>query len=241
MVRDLATTNGEKIMARTYYWTAVPPAETDNFDLIRLESLLSDAEKSRAHRFRFFEDYSAYITAHALLRTSLTQWDPKVAPRQWRFTQKPGGKPVLFAETFDPGIHFSLSHCRTLVACMLSMDGACGIDVERIGRVADCLHLADSIFSDTEVDDLRALDGTDRDEYFTALWCLKEAYLKAKGVGLTVPLDNFYFRCARGGRAPTVFSPPPGDNAEAWRFCIFDPCETHKLAAAVRLDPSTAK
>ena len=222
-------------LSETFFWTAVPPDEDAAPALEASESMLSEEERARAHRFHFFADRSAYITAHALLRRALSEIYEEISPGAWNFENTPIGKPFLPLEAGFPRLHFSLTHSRRLVACLVSRDGVCGIDVEQIGRVSDPLFLSRSRFSEVETGDLAALSGRRRDAYFTELWCLKEAYLKAKGVGLTVPLSDVYFRFEPGEATPSTFCPLAGDAAADWCFRLMRPNDTHVLAAAVCL------
>ena len=222
-------------LSETFFWTAVPPDEDGTPELEPSESLLSAEERARAHRFHFFADRSAYITAHALLRRALSEIHREISPGAWTFENTPIGKPFLPAEVGLSRLHFSLTHSRKLVACLVSREGICGIDVEQIGRVSDPLLISKSRFSEVETRDLAALSGRRRDTYFTELWCLKEAYLKAKGVGLTVPLSDFHFRFEPGEAAPSTFRPLLGDAAADWCFRLMRPNDTHVLAAAICL------
>ncbi len=222
------------------------PSKCNSPDLVDDENLISRQELERARRFRFPEDYCTFVTAHALLRRSLSRFAP-IAPKEWCFSTEEFGRPIV-AESMDcPGLHFNLSHTRELVACVVSREGPCGIDVETIGRVSDPLSLAENCFHSMEIDDLKTLEGPKRNEYFAALWCLKEAYLKAEGVGLSRRLNGFGFRM---GSLPNValtdkdpcasveptFVVELGQSDSKLQFRLLRPCETHFLAIALNFD-----
>ena len=198
--------------------------------------ILSAEERARAARFRFAEDRASYVTAHALLRRTLSEIAPLTAPNEWAFSATPEGRPFIAGPARGTNRNVSLSHARGRVGVLVSTAGRCGVDVERVGRVADPLGLAASVFSKTEVSDLFALSGTARDEHFCALWCLKEAYLKAEGVGLGAPLDNFCFRLDTLTGTPAEVRLPPGVSEASWAFRLYRPGSAHFLAAALRLD-----
>jgi len=210
---------------------------------------LSADERERAARFVFARDRADYVAAHVLLRQMLCE----VAggrPEDWRFALTSHGKPVLANPPPGATVAFNLSHTRGLVACVVSHasraddrtdegpDGGIdvGIDVEGL-RVRDApgelLALAARFFSAAEVRGLEAEAIGDRDARFLDLWTLKEAYIKAVGLGLSIPLDSFGF--ALDGRGALQFAPPATDNdAAAWQFALFEPSKQHRLAVAIR-------
>ena len=199
-------------------------------------AVLSPEEQARAARFRYAEDRASYVTAHSLVRRTLSEIDPRAAPDEWVFSATPEGRPLVVGPSRAKHRNVSLSHSRGRVAVLVSASARVGVDVESIGRVEDPLGLATSVFSKTEIEDLAALSGRARDEHFCALWCLKEAYLKAEGVGLGAPLDNFHFRLGALIGAPAEVRLPPGVSESSWVFQLFRPDPSHFLAAALCLD-----
>jgi len=195
---------------------------------------LSADERARYERFRFAPDRRDYAAAHALLRTALSRFVP-VPPDAWRFREDPGGKPSLVADPRAPALSFSLSHTNGLVACAITSGGDVGVDVEGVDRRVDA-GLARRFFSESENRALAACP-TDaaRTARFLELWTLKEAYLKAIGVGLLHPLNTVIFTVDAGGRVR--FSAPPGVDAARWRFRLFMPRPSYRLAVALRLPP----
>ena len=197
-------------------------------------SILSAPERTRADRFYFVADRAAYITAHALLRRTLSDVAGHTSPAGWAFEATPAGRPFLSRNFGDTALDFNLSHSRGRVAVLVSQEARCGVDVERIGRVENPSSLADSVFSGVEIDAVRGTaDERERHERFTALWSLREAYLKATGTGLSVRLDNFYFRVDRFTGSPAEVVLPPGADAGSWTFTLFRPDSDHFLAAAL--------
>jgi 4'-phosphopantetheinyl transferase len=175
----------------TFCWLERPPLGENDDDAEGIganKRLLSQDEKERADQFRFRADHHAYVTAHALLRKCLSHYGD-LPPEEWVFAKNRYGCPAIANRQHQATLEFSLSHTIELVACVVTFEGRCGVDVEKIGRVPDPLQLAESNFSAVEIDALLSAKDTERDELFTALWCLKEAYLKAKGLGLYAPLD----------------------------------------------------
>ena len=137
----------------------------------------------------FAEDRRDYTLAHDLLRRCLSAYRP-VEPGAWDFQADAAGKPYLRS---DPTLSFNLSHTRQLVACAIAAGAPVGIDVERAARLVDAGAIAGRYFSTFEVASLaRCRDDAHRLR-FLELWTLKESFVKAVGVGLTMPLDSMSF------------------------------------------------
>lgn len=170
-----------------------PPSEGDLWVIN-----LSDAERQRAAGFQFARDRNSYVTAHLLLRRALSERVPQVAPSEWQFVSDAGGRPELAAEFKATGLRFSLSHSPDAVACVVTQDAACGIDVESLTRKIDVFALARRTTSVTERKALLALPISDRRALFLRLWTLKEAYAKAIGSGLSIPFNSLSFDLANG-------------------------------------------
>jgi 4'-phosphopantetheinyl transferase len=153
---------------------------------------LNPVERQRAQSFYFESDRQAYVTAHALLRHSLSAVIP-CDPVDWRFVTGPFGKLQLADPPSGFGLRFNLSHCRTRVAVALALDVEVGVDVEALDRTTRIdPAIADAYFAPDEAAALRAMsDETRRREQFLRLWTLKEACIKATGRGLSQSLDGF--------------------------------------------------
>lgn len=159
---------------------------------------LSDAERQRAAGYRFACNRNSYVAAHGLLRRALSERVPAVAPSQWQFVSAAGGRPELAAPFRATGLRFSLSHAPGAVACVVTQEAACGIDIESLTREIDVVALAKRTTSAAEREALQALPATERGALFLRLWTLKEAYTKAIGRGLSTPFDTVSFDLADG-------------------------------------------
>lgn len=167
---------------------ALDVAGIDPGEVAALESLLNAQEQARAARFAFAEDRHAYVVAHALLRVKLSE-RLGGAPQDWRFAASAHGKPYLLDAPRD--LRFSLTHARDMVAVALCEGADIGVDVEPANRRAESLKLAERFFAPEEATYLRSLEGDARREAFFAIWTLKEAVVKATGLGLAGGLDGF--------------------------------------------------
>jgi 4'-phosphopantetheinyl transferase len=193
-------------------------------------SLLDDDERLRAGRFHFKADRDRFVGRHALLRLMLTRCAP-IAPASWRFGTGSHGKPFI-VHPADTGLHFNLSHTKGLVACAVTRAGDIGLDIETIDPGYPALRVADFGFAVEEIAALRKAAPRQRPTIFAALWVLKEAYVKAIGKGLSIPLDSFAF----GLDPPRLLRADPRHAASGdWLFHVHHPTARHVMALAFAL------
>lgn len=162
------------------------PAET----LERLQLLLVDEEIERARRFYFEKDRRHWTVAHAALRILLSEY-LKVEPQQFVFAQNEYGKPSIVFPPEGRRLHFNLSHSGNLALYAFAYQREVGVDVEQMRANVDYGELAEHFFSVYERTTLRALPALRQEEAFFLCWSRKEAYIKARGKGLALPLDSF--------------------------------------------------
>jgi 4'-phosphopantetheinyl transferase len=192
---------------------------------------LDAGETARAARFVFEEDRRAYIAAHGLLRRALAESFGRT-PEDWRFGEGAHGKPQLLDP--PPGLApaFNLSHCRSMVAVAIGRDLELGVDVEAQER-ADRLDMrvAERFFARDETARLWAIaDESARNACFLKIWTLKEAVIKATGLGLSQALDGFSVAPDPARllpRADAALAPP----VEQWRIAQWR-AQEHEIAAA---------
>jgi 4'-phosphopantetheinyl transferase len=163
--------------------------------------LLDLHERARWGRFRFEEDRRLYGAAHALLRIALSHYSA-VDPRDWRFAAGPYGRPELTGALATLGLRFNLSHTRGLAACAVTRNHTVGIDVELLRNSIDFLAIAQMHFTGYECAQIAAAPTALKPEIFFSIWTLKEAYIKARGFGLSLPLKSFSVNVARPGIRP---------------------------------------
>ncbi len=196
------------------------------------EQHLSIEERSRRDRLRFAADRRDLTIAHDLLRRTLSRY-ADLSPADWRFTTNQYGKPSI--ENIDPQVRklsFSISHTRGCVACAITSNAALGIDVERIDQPLRVQEIADQHFSKEETASLRQYAEETQNIRFVELWTLKEAFVKAIGVGLSIPLTFVSFRFDE--RARIEFSGPSAIDSHDWHFALFEPVCKTRLGVAIR-------
>jgi len=186
---------------------------------------LSEAERGKADRLHFERDRMLYTTAHALLYAMLSRYSTDISGFQFRTNQ--WGKP----EVDSPGnkMRFSLTHTSGLAACAITLVDDLGVDAEVWHHALDPVELANQFFAPSEAAHISSLPELDRGLAFFQLWTLKEAFVKAVGKGLSVPLadfeftlDPFTFACSRVGY-----------DARKWHFKSFSLASTYSLAVAL--------
>lgn len=147
-------------------------------------SLLSSEEKERADRFYFQKDRDCYTVARGLLKLFLAEY-LQIKPENIKFTYNQYGKP------FVEGIHFNISHSKDIIVFAFSKDLQLGIDIEYMKDNVKYKQLINRFFSSLEIKDFLSLDESFHQEAFFNGWSRKEAYIKAVGKGLNIPLDSF--------------------------------------------------
>jgi len=193
-------------------------------------ALLQPDERERASRFRFDADRRMYVGAHGLLRRALSQHAP-VRPADWRFSGKEGERPEIAEPDRSPRLRFSLSHTRSVAACAIVPELDVGFDVEDLTREAP-MEVAER-FAPSERAALAALGPGPREELFFAYWTLKEAYMKARGLGLAIALDQIVFDVSRA-TIEIAFGEGCPDDEKAWRFESWPVSDTCRAALAVK-------
>lgn len=184
-----------------------------------LEALLEEDERARAERFRFPRDRRRYIVAHGALRLILSRYCGR-PPQAIRFQHNPYGKPLLAPDLQnDSGLlHFNLSHSDELALIGLTLGGQIGVDIERVRPELADGRLAERFFSPREVATLRSLPAGEQPQAFFRCWTCKEAFVKARGLGLSLPLDRFDVSVVPD--APAALLSVAGAPAEATRWSL---------------------
>lgn len=214
-------------------WTVAQDAADVRARIDAYKAMLPEEERRRSLRFMQERDRERFVLGRVLARTMLSRWGGR-PPRAWEIVIDERGRPELAREaTAAANLRFNLSHTDGLIACALTVEREVGVDVETIDR--HVTHdLPERFFSAREVADLRALPPDEQSVVFFDYWTLKEAYIKARGLGLALPLGQFTF-IRSDGRAPCIeFAPELHDDPASWQFAQFWPTATHRMAVAVR-------
>ncbi len=155
----------------------------------RLDATLSHDERNRSARLRFARDRRRFVAARGVLRDLLARY-LGARPGQIRFAYNAFGKPELSPE-FGGRLRFNLSHSADLALIAITTDAGIGVDLEYIRPQPDHVEIARRFFSAAEVDELNGLPSPLHTLAFFSGWTKKEAYVKACGEGLAMPLTSF--------------------------------------------------
>jgi 4'-phosphopantetheinyl transferase len=214
--------------------TAPPPLPDDELHLWRvalpfrnvdsegLERALTEDERESAARFRFERDRNRFIGARSALRQILANYVGQ-SPERLRFRYSSTGKPALDASTVGRTLSFNVSHSHDVAVVAVSRRGEVGVDVERISPIPDMMAVAARMFSAGELDAIRSLPAPERVEAFFACWTRKEAYVKATGGGLSVPLDRFEMAVTPGRPAALLRHLDDPAEPSRWTVQAFSP------------------
>lgn len=195
--------------------------------------LLSPEESARLARISMPRVRREYLLGRALLRTTLSRYAAGVAPSAWRFAEGPHGKPDLAGPPGAPPLRFNLSHTTGLLALAVTLGRDVGVDVEHTGRDVSDDRVAERFFAPPEAADVLARLGEARRERFFAYWTLKEVYIKARGMGLAIPLSSFWLDVDREP-IRIAFAPELADDPLSWQLARLRLSAEHAIAVAVR-------
>lgn len=187
-----------------------------------LTDLLSSSEQERAARFKFDVHRRRFVVAHAALRSILARY-LKTSPANLQFVDNVNGKPKLAAEHAESGARFNLSHSFDSALLAVTQSREIGIDVELVKEDYAFDEVAVRFFTPRELAAFRALPVHLQRQGFFKCWTSKEAFLKAKGTGLSGKLDEVEITLSGEQRVLIDASVPgwtlselsPGNNYEA--------------------------
>ena len=192
---------------------------------------LTIEERAQEHTFLSPHVAHEFVIARALCRTVLSRY-AALDPLDWHFTKNKYGRPEIANGPPDCRLHFNISHCDGLVACIVAQDRDIGVDVECISRNISHLEIAKSMFSPREYSALSSLPQSQHLRRFFEYWTLKESYIKARGMGLSLPLDQFSF--AIDHREVSISFQGLDDHPGAWQFDLLQPSLRHQAAACIK-------
>ncbi|MEK6278991.1 MAG: 4'-phosphopantetheinyl transferase superfamily protein [Acidobacteriota bacterium] len=197
----------------------------------RFRELLSRDEQGRADRFRFEIDRTHFVVARGCLRTLLAQY-LKTVPQEIKFSYSDYGKPQL--ADLETNLRFNLSHSGGLALYAFTRIGEVGVDIERIRPDFADEKIARRFFSVSEVACLARLPAQARVEAFFNCWTRKEAFIKAKGMGLSLPLDQFDVTLEPSKPAALLRTKWGEDEAASWSIEAIEVGQGYVAAVAVK-------
>jgi 4'-phosphopantetheinyl transferase len=222
---ELVLTNSE-----VHVWRA--RLDLPDAHLHSLQASLAPEELNRAGRFYFEKDRRHFIAGRGLLRSILGRY-LQVDPGQLHFSYEQYGKPVLAAAPGQELFRFNLSHSGGLALYAVTVGREIGVDIERIRTDLEYEQIAERFFSSQESAALRLLPPEIKPEGFFNCWTRKEAYIKARGEGLSLPLDQFDVTLAPGEPARLLNIRGNPQEAGRWSLRELTPAPGYAAALAV--------
>jgi 4'-phosphopantetheinyl transferase len=213
--------------ASVHVWAVV--LDEESFDVIRWRSLLSSDEQVRAAKFKFDRDRRRYVVAHTALREILAGY-LETAAANLEFVEVGNGKPKLAASFGASGFEFNLSHSHERALIAVARGRELGIDIEFINADFPFSEVAGRFFTAKEVAALRALPVHLQRHAFYKCWTSKEAFLKAKGTGLSGKLDEVEIALDNDDRVRIVARVP------GWSLAELSPGEDYEGAVVLASD-----
>jgi 4'-phosphopantetheinyl transferase len=195
--------------------------------LERALAWLDAAERARYQRFRRDEDRQMFLMGRVMARALVGRALGR-APTAWQWREGPHGRPeIAFPETT---LRFNIAHSACLVVCAVGAGRDVGVDVEDLDRAPIEPGLVYRYFAPAEVSDIdEGAPGWKR--RFLSYWTLKEAYLKARGLGISVHLADIGFALDAPEPRISFFRSMTGSQTQ-WRFRLAQPTAQHLVAVA---------
>lgn len=200
-----------------------------------LQQTLSPDERTKADRFRFPKDRSQFIVSRGALRAILSRY-LNISSHILRFDYNPYGKPSLIVTQGGNTLRFNLSHSRGMALIAITKNRDIGVDIEGINPNFSCLEIAEKFFSPLENSVLRSLPEHLQATAFFTCWTRKEAYIKAVGKGLSIPLNQFDVSLAPGEPAALLNVEENPEEASKWSLIELFPSSDMVAAVAVAGD-----
>lgn len=222
-----------------HVWLGDPCLLIPSNDMTIFVAQLDQAEKDRYHRFLFEKDRHHFLAAHVLVRMALSHY-VDLPLDHWRFTSNEFGRPEIVGTTDTLPLRFNLSHTRGLVVCVVTHDMDCGIDAEHIRPLPSYLAIARRMFTEREYDYMTGVAQDQQYETFFKIWTLKEAYIKARGMGLSLDMATFEFSIVSDNTIELSASDHLPHAQDLWQFQVMHPTPEHIVALAVRSSIASA-
>jgi 4'-phosphopantetheinyl transferase len=194
--------------------------------------ILSSDERAKADRFVFEKHCQNFVVSHGFLRAILSRY-LDCAPDELQFGCAEHGKPFLVGHHTRANLSFNLSHSGSVAIYGITRGRAIGVDLERIRPKIDIAEIARQFFSTSESSCLLSISSDARVNAFFDCWTRKEAFIKAKGAGLSLPLDQFDVTLSPGEPARLLETRWDKNESLRWSLRVIDVATGYAAAFAV--------
>ena len=204
--------------------------------LFQYYNILNEDERRQQNRFHSEKDRHQYLITRVAIRTILSEYVREIEPAEWIFNKNSYGKPYIDSMPSDIlNLSFNISHTNQLIVIAITLERAIGVDVENMSRAEEVSDIAEYFFSPIEKKQLFSLSSSKFLNRFYDLWTLKEAYIKALGMGLSIPLDCFSFSFCHRGKINLSLEPQIKEHTnDEWRFWQVQPSGIYKVSIAMK-------
>ena len=207
------------------------------FDATELEEKcidwLTTIESERYQRYTFDHHRKQFLLGRMLILKTLSQY-AQISPKEWKFVENDYGKPAIDNSQQECGLFFNLPHSGDRLVLAVAGNEALGVDIESSNKARRVVKISDRYFSPLELEELLAQEESQQLSRFYDLWTLKEAYIKACGLGLAIPLQQFSFSFPSEYRVSVDFSVERNEDATQWQFWQIDPGGPFKMGLAIK-------
>lgn len=232
-----------------HIWSTKPQALVDNHEVLsQYIPLLNSEELAKQQRYKFAKDRHDALITRAFIRDLLSYY-AEVKPKDWEFEKGEKGKPEVINCPIP--LRFNISHTKNLIICAVTLTDDIGCDVENMTRGNDVLAIAERYFAEQESDELFSLAKELQRDRFFDYWTLKESYIKAWGLGLSIPLTDFSFKINDSAQYTNAlftikndiqlsFAEHRQDTPDIWRSWLLYPTtaidqeQSHRIAISLR-------
>ncbi len=216
--------------------------DLSDHDVRALYQTLSPDEQARARKFQFADDTRRFAVARGALRAILSSYIGR-SPKEVKFEYSSFGKPRLTAEPGQSAASFSfnLSHSGELALYAIGLQRRIGVDIEQLRPQIAEEHIAEHFFSPREVHMLRQLPPNEQVPAFFRCWTRKEAYVKARGEGLSIPLNRFDVTLRPDEPAALLSTADGIDEVSRWTLHAVDIAPGYEAAVAVEGEVTTLR
>jgi 4'-phosphopantetheinyl transferase len=216
-----------------HLWFAFYNEIQDKELLRQCRLLLTEEEQQREKHFYYARDQHRFLITRAMVRTVLSLY-ATIAPNQWQFSRGLFGKPEIANEIAEAReISFNITHTQGLIVLAVTYKNALGVDVENSSNKGNLSKICTRYFSEQEISAISNLPKKLQADKFLQYWTLKESYLKARGAGLSIPLNQFSFNFIKDDHIEIWIDPRLNDTSSRWRFWQFRPSPHHVGALCV--------
>ncbi|MGK0372960.1 MAG: 4'-phosphopantetheinyl transferase [Glaciecola sp.] len=221
-----------------HLWFVYSEQIQDSELLASYRNIISLTEARKNSRFLFEKGRQQHLITRALVRSVLSEYIGSVSPGEWEFTQNEYGKPEVLPVMLPFPLKFNLSHAKSMIVLAVSNGQEVGVDVESVDRDIASDKLANYAFSKKEYEQLKQVEAAFFQERFFDFWTFKEAYIKACGMGLSIPLDSFSFIFSETNKnmnkVSIKFEKERRDDPKYWKFWQIKPCKKFTVSLALK-------